>query len=88
MMLNNKPSTGQSILRQKAETALNPTRTQVKKMTPEEVQHLVHELQVHQIELELQNEELQRTQLEAEVARDRYATLFDFTPVGYATFDG
>ncbi len=88
MSSKNKPSTGQRILRQKAETALTTTPAQLKKMTPEEVQHLVHELQVHQIELELQNEELQRTQLEAEAARDRYATLFDFTPVGYTTLDG
>ena len=83
-----KPSTGQSILRQKTETALSTARAQVEKMTSEEVQHLVHELQVHQIELEMQNEELRRTQLEIEVARDRYATLYDFTPVGYATLDG
>ncbi len=88
MSSKNKPSTGQRILRQKAETALTTTPAQLKKMTPEGVQHLVHELQVHQIELELQNEELQRTQLEAEAARDRYATLFDFTPVGYTTLDG
>ena len=88
MSSKDKPSTGQSLLRQKAETALATARAQMKKMTPEEVQHLVHELQVHKIELELQNEELQRTQLEAEVARDRYAMLFDFTPVGYATLDG
>ena len=88
MSSKNTPSTGQSILRQKAEAALTTTPAQVKKMTPEEVQHLVHEFQVHQMELELQNEELQRTQLEAETARDRYATLFDFTPVGYATLDG
>ena len=88
MSSKNKPSMGQSILRQKAEMAFTTTPAQVKKMTPEEVQHLVHELEVHQIELKLQNEELQRTQLEAETARDRYATLFDFTPVGYTTLDG
>lgn len=79
--------TGLSILRQKAETALTITRAQVKKMKPEEVQRLVHELQVHQIELEMQNEELRQTQVDLEVARDRYATLFDFSPVGYVTFD-
>jgi PAS domain S-box-containing protein len=83
-----KPSTRLRILHQKAETALTTTRALVKKMTPEEVQHLVHELQVHQIELEMQNEELRRAQAELEVARDRYATLFDFTPVGYVTLDG
>ncbi|MCA9458157.1 MAG: PAS domain S-box protein, partial [Nitrospira sp.] len=82
-----KPATGNNRLRQRAETALTTTRAQVKTMTLEEVQHLVHELQVHQIELEMQNEELRQTQVELEAARDRYATLFDFTPVGYVTLD-
>ncbi|MDH4195684.1 MAG: PAS domain-containing protein, partial [Nitrospirota bacterium] len=83
-----KSSARLSALRQKAETTLTTTRAQVKQMAPEEVQRLVHELQVHQIELEMQNEELRQTQLELEIARDRYATLYDFTPVGYATLDG
>ncbi|MDH4361820.1 MAG: PAS domain S-box protein [Nitrospirota bacterium] len=83
-----KPAAGFNSLRQQAEKALTTTRAQVKQMTPEEVQHLVHELQVHQIELEMQNEELRRTQVDLEVARDRYASLYDFTPVGYLTLDG
>ncbi len=82
-----KSFTNSDILRQKAETALTTTRTQVKEMTPEEVQHLVHELQLHQIELEMQNEALRETQVELEVARDCYVNLFDFTPVGYVTVD-
>ncbi|HSF08436.1 MAG TPA: PAS domain S-box protein, partial [Nitrospirales bacterium] len=88
MSLKKKPAGGLNVLRQQAEKALTTTRAQVKKMTPEEVQHLVHELQVHQIELEMQNEELRRTQVDLELARDRFATLYDFTPVGYATLDG
>ncbi|MCX9157220.1 EAL domain-containing protein [Niveibacterium sp. 24ML] len=48
-----------------------------------ESRRLVHELQVHQIELEMQNEQLQLVQNELEQARNRYATLYEDAPVGY-----
>jgi PAS domain S-box-containing protein len=58
--------------------------------TTPEVQRLVQELQVHQIELEMQFEELLLVQTEAESSRAQYLDLYDFAPVGYCTlsFDG
>jgi PAS domain-containing protein len=48
---------------------------------------LVHELQVHQIELEMRNEELLHAYEEADNLRERYADIYDFAPVGYFTLD-
>ena len=50
-------------------------------------QRLLHELQVHQVELELQNEELQRARAELETLLMNYTALYDFAPTGYFTLD-
>ena len=80
-------STKGAALRLQAEELLRATRRDVAAMPVKDVQQLVHELQVHQIELEMQNEELRRAQMELEAARDRYMDLYDFSPVGHLTLD-
>lgn len=78
---------GLTELRQQAEHALRGQPVNITTLTPVEVTRLIEELQVHQIELELQNAQLRQTQQELEVARDRYTHLYDFAPVGYLTLD-
>ena len=73
--------------RPRAEEILRTTRGDVAAMPVRDVQQLVHELQVHQIELEMQNDEFRRTQVELEETRNRYSELFDFAPFGYLTLD-
>ncbi|HSB72460.1 MAG TPA: response regulator [Candidatus Methylomirabilis sp.] len=72
-------------LRQQAEARLPQRPTAPDALPPEDVPRVLHELQVHQIELELQNEELRRAQHALDASRARYFNLYDLAPVGYVT---
>ena len=85
---DHKPSPTTDQLRRQAEaqartkTAAKPTQVSLG-----EAQRLLHELEVHQIELEMQNAELRSARHELEVAHSKYAELFDFAPLGYFILD-
>ncbi|ALA60289.1 PAS domain-containing sensor histidine kinase [Nitrospira moscoviensis] len=75
-------------LRRRAETQLSRLVQQsVPSLAPENVEALVHELRVHQIELEMQCHELRKAQAEAEESRNRYRELYESIPIGYVTID-
>tara|TARA_B100000315_G_scaffold259682_1_gene316654 strand:- start:482 stop:2707 length:2226 start_codon:yes stop_codon:yes gene_type:complete len=76
-----------SELREKAEKKLKPEVVPIEKLSEIEVRKLAHELQVHQIELAMQNNELRKSQRELEETRDKYSELYDYAPVGYFTIN-
>ena len=89
LILQNKDISVPSLLRQKAEELLKKKSSgTVSPFSEVESLRLIHELEVHQIELELQNEELRRAWAEAEAANDKYIRLYDFAPSGYFTLSG
>jgi PAS domain S-box-containing protein len=72
-------------LRRRAEARLREQK--IVKQSDFSTQRLFHELEVHRIELEMQNAELQKTRDELEVSLEKITDLFDFAPVGYFSID-
>jgi PAS domain-containing protein len=76
------------MLRMKAEEELKKNQKKSESPNTEtDIKKLLHELQVHQIELEMQNEELLMAYETAETALKKYTMLYDFAPMGYFTLD-
>jgi PAS domain S-box-containing protein len=79
------------LLRKRAEEVLHEKAGMVLEnlnaLSSDDAHRVLHNLQVHQIELELQNEELRHAQVELEASRARYFDLYDLAPVGYFTLD-
>ena len=82
-----KPPKGTPDLRERAEASLQSKAPGVQELSLDEMSVLVHELQVHQIELEMQNDELRRGQISLEEANKKYSDFYDFAPVGFLTLD-
>jgi PAS domain S-box-containing protein len=74
----------EAILKQ-AESMIHHSSADIARMSADDIQKLLFEFQVHQIELKMQNEELNRAQQELILSRDSYAQLYDSSPVGYLT---
>jgi len=83
-----KPEQNPLGLRNRAEKVLTVSPApdiDIETLSIQDIAALLHELRVNQIELEAQNEELRRVQMELETSRDRYSNLYDFSPVGFFT---
>jgi len=80
--------TDNQLLRRNAEELLKKKQFKMNLSAMEtDAVKLLHELQVHQIELEMQNEELTQANETAETALRKYTMLYDFAPMGYFTLD-
>jgi len=88
MSKQEKNSANSRILRSKAEKHLKANKKSLDMSVIEsDVKKLLHELQVHQIELEMQNDELIKANETAETALRKYTMLYDFAPMGYFTLE-
>ena len=92
--MNKKPNltAAPAELRRRAEARLRGGRESQRSQagdtkSPVESRRLLHELQVHQVELEMQNAELQESRDRMEAVLEKYTDLYDFAPVGYFSLD-
>jgi len=84
-MKKNKKTTDSPDLRKRAEKEFEIEYGNTTEMSSEKMIELIQMLQVHQIELKMQNDEFRRIQADFENSRNKYSHLYDFAPVGYIT---
>ena len=85
MRNQDKPVNEATLLRLIAEEELKNDKPVFLDLDELDNRKLIHELQVHQIELEMQNEELMKAQQQTVIMTEKYVDLYDFAPSGYVT---
>nr|CBX29628.1 hypothetical protein N47_J06090 [uncultured Desulfobacterium sp.] len=86
-MKNNEYESEKTSIRMRAEAAYDQKNKSLINDSGKDTDSLIYELQVHQIELEMQNEELKKTQVELDKTLDKYFELYDLAPAGYLTMN-
>ena len=74
-------------LRKRAEDLLKEAGKSTPRIVHQRAAEMIHELDVHRVQLEMQNEELRRSQVSAEESQRKYAELYEFAPIGFCSFD-
>jgi len=90
MQMQKKPNltAAAAEMRRRAEARLRGRYEKPGRARPDaDTERLIHELEVHQIELEMQNEELEKARREVESGLEKYSELYNFAPVGYLSLD-
>jgi PAS domain S-box-containing protein len=87
MKKNNEKTDASKKLQDRAKVFLKNTPSSLDEIASGDVHELIENLKIHQIELEMQNDELRRIQAKFEFSKRRYIELFDFAPVGYVTMN-
>jgi len=85
--MNKKLENRSDNLRMRAEAALSNASVDIPAISEDDAKKLIHDLRVHQIELEMQNEELRASRNDLEVTRDDFARLYNQSPIGYVSLD-
>ena len=78
---------GKPTLKEQAQEVISKNPAAIEKILSMDIKQLIENLQVHQIELEMQNEELRRVQQDLEKTRDKYSDLYNFSPACYFTIN-